>query len=339
MKITTKWIAAAIISAMALVGCSKPSEEAVMTPTPSAEPTEVHVSALKGPTSMGMVQLMSQNDKGEITSNQYHFEIMSAVDEVAPKLLKGEIQIAAVPANLGAVLYKNSEKKIEVLAINTLGVLSICETGDMIHSVADLKGKTIYAAGKGATPEYVLNYILSENGLEVGTDVTIEWKSEHAECVAAMAQDASAIAMLPQPFVTAAQGKNDKIHVALDLTKEWDSLQETKEMKSALITGVVVARKDFIEEHPEAVEDFLNRYEESVSFVNGNVEEAAALIGGYDIVPEPVAKKAIPFCNIVCIRGKEMQEKLSGYLAVLFEQNPKSTGGELPDQDFYYGVK
>lgn len=297
-----------------------------------AEPVDVNVIALKGPTAMGMVSFMDKADAGEMADNSYHFEIAAAVDEVSPKLVQGQVDIAAVPANLASVLYNNTDGGIEVLAINTLGVIYIVESGDTVSDISDLKGKTIYASGKGATPEYALNYILTQNGINPETDVTIEWKSEHAECLAALMAQDNAIAMLPQPFVTTAQAKSDKIRVALDFTEEWDKLGTD----SAFLTGVVVAGKEFADTNPEAVEAFMNHYEESVNYVNENIEEAAALIEKYDIVPAAVASKAIPECNITFITGEEMQKKLSGYLAVLLEQNPKSVGGALPEEDFYY---
>jgi NitT/TauT family transport system substrate-binding protein len=205
-----------------------------------------------------------------------------------------------------------------------------------VESVADLKGKTIYASGKGATPEYALNYILSENGIDPEKDVTIEWKSEHAECLSALMAEDNAIAMLPQPFVTTAQTKSDNINVVLDLTKEWDKLQEGSDSPSALLTGVVVARTEFVEENPQAVSAFMDYYKESVDYVNSNIDAAAELIGNYDIVTEEIAKKALPACNITFIEGNEMQEKLSGYLNVLYEQNTSAVGGALPSEDFYY---
>ena len=223
-----------------------------------------------------------------------------------------------------------------MLAINTLGVLYIVESGDTVSSAADLKGKTIYASGKGSTPEYALNYILSENGIDPEQDVTIEWKSEHTECLSALLAQENAIAMLPQPFVTTAQTKSDAIRVALDLNQEWDRLQEESDQPSALITGVLVGRRDFVEENPQAVSDFLDRYQESVEYVNSSTEEAAQLVGKYDIVTAEVAQKALPACNITFIEGQDMQEKLSGYLSVLLEQNPESVGGTLPGDDFYY---
>lgn len=299
------------------------------TPEASAPDKKVSVMALKGPTAMGMVKMMDGNES-------YDFSITGAIDEVTPALIQGEADIAAVPANLSSVLYNKTEGKVKVIAINTLGVLYIVENGDSVQSVGDLKGKTIYASGKGATPEYALNYILTENGIDPAKDVTIEWKSEHTECLAAVASSENGIALLPQPFVTTAQMKSDNLRVALDLTKEWDALQEGRESASAMLTGVVVARADFIEENPEAVASFLAQYKESVAFVNENLEEGSALIEKYDIIPAAVAKKAVPACNIVCIDGAEMKEKLSGYLSVLFEQNPKAVGGALPADDFYF---
>ena len=208
------------------------------------------------------------------------------------------------------------------------------ESGDTISDISDLKGRTIYASGKGATPEYALNYILTQNGIDPEKELTIEWKSEHAECLSALMADENAIAMLPQPFVTTAQTKSEKIRVALDLTEEWDKL----ESDSALLTGVVVARKEFVEQSPAAVQAFLDYYKNSVNNVNQNIKDAATLIEKYDIVPAPVAVKAVPNCNIVFITGEEMKEKLSGYLKVLFEQNPKAIGGTVPADDFYYGL-
>lgn len=336
-------VAGAASATLALAACDNGQSQQAQTepeeePEAQADPVVVRTTALKGPTAMGLVRFMSEVDAGNLADNDYSFQIAASADEVTPLISQGEVDIATVPANLASVLYNKTEGAVRVIAINTLGVLYICEQGDTVQTVADLKGKTIYSAGKGSTPEYALAYILEKNGLTVGTDVTVEWKSEHAECVAALAQDATGIAMLPQPFVTTAQMQNDQIRVALDLTKEWDALQEGSDEKSALITGVAVVRTAFAEENEAAVKTFLEHYEESVDYVNDNVEDAAKLVGDYDIVPEKVAVKAIPACNIVCVTGDEMKERLSGYLQVLSDQNPQAVGGSLPGDDFYFGA-
>lgn len=334
MKKLSAILMACAMAVSMLTGCGSSNES--QDNTKETEPVEVNVTALKGPTAMGMVSLMDDVDNGKVDSENYKFTIAASIDEVTPAISQGETDIAAVPANVASVLYNKLEGGVQVLAVNTLGVLYIVENGDTVQSAADLKRKTIYASGKGATPEYALNYILQQNGLDPAADVTIEWKSEHSECVAALAQDPSGIAMLPQPFVTTAQMKNPDLRVALDLTEEWDKVQEGAQEPGALLTGVVVVRTEFAKENPEAVSDFLERYKASVDFVNENVDEAAQIVGQYDIVTAEVAQTAIPECNIVCITGDEMQEKLSGYLSVLNDQNPEAVGGKLPDDDFYY---
>ena len=334
MKKLSAILMACAMAVSMLTGCGNSNES--QDNTKKTEPVEVNVTALKGPTAMGMVSLMDDVDNGKVDSENYKFTIAASIDEVTPAISQGETDIAAVPANVASVLYNKLEGGVQVLAVNTLGVLYIVENGDTVQSAADLKGKTIYASGKGATPEYALNYILQQNGLDPAADVTIEWKSEHSECVAALAQGPSGIAMLPQPFVTTAQMKNPDLRVALDLTEEWDKVQEDAQEPGALLTGVVVVRTEFAKENPEAVSDFLERYKASVDFVNENVDEAAQLVGQYDIVTAEVAQTAIPECNIVCITGDEMQEKLSGYLSALNDQNPEAVGGKLPDDDFYY---
>lgn len=334
-------MAGAGAAALALVACgSEPAEEKAPPAGDASEgvaPVAVRTSALKGPTAMGLVRFMSEAEAGNAADNDYSFTIVASVDEVSPLIAKGEVDIAAVPANLASVLYNKTEGGVRVIALNTLGVLYVCEQGDAIGSVADLAGRTIYASGKGSTPEYALAYVLEKNGLVLGEDVSVEWKSEHAECVAALAADGTGVAMLPQPFVTTAQAKNDKIRVALDLTEEWDRVQDGDE-RSALVTGVAVVRAAFADEHPAAVEAFLAHYAESVAFVNDHVAEAAQLVGDYGIVSAEVAEKAIPACNIVCVTGAEMKERLSGYLAVLAGQNAEAVGGALPKDDFYVGA-
>ena len=294
-----------------------------------AEP-EASVAALKGPTAMGMVKMM---DDG---AGDLDFAIYASIDEITPKLVKGEVDIAAVPANLASVLYNKTQGQVRVLAINTLGVLYIVENGDTVHSVEDLRGRTIYASGKGATPEYALNYLLSASGIDPQNDVNIEYKSEHTECLTALVATEGAVAMLPQPFVTTAQMNQPTVRIALDMNEEWARLQEGNEQKSALITGVVVARTEFIDEHPQVVSDFMDAYADSVAYVNENVDLAAALIGKFDIIPEAVAKIALPYCQIVYIDGEDMRAQLSGYLQVLYDQNPDSVGKALPDEAFYY---
>lgn len=329
----------ALVMCLTLAACGGKEGE-----TPAEESVNVRVAALKGPTAMGMVKLMSDyapveealEDKENVVTagggNTYEFTLAASADEVSPKLMQGELDIACVPANLASVLYNRTDGGIVTLAVNTLGVLYIVENGNSVQSMADLAGRTIVASGKGSTPEYALRYLLTENGIDPDTGVTIDWKSEHSECVAALASGQASIALLPQPFVTVAQSKIDGLRMALDLTEEWDKLDNG----SALITGVIVARSEFVEAHPAAVGSFLSAYAASVDWVNANTADAAALIGEYGIVDAAVAEKALPYCNIVCITGAELLEKLPGYLSVLYNADPAAVGGAMPDNSFYF---
>ncbi len=291
------------------------------------EKTAVRVGSLKGPTTMGLVKLM-QDDKNGTSLNDYEFTMAGAADEISGKLGKGDLDMALIPANLASVLYNKTEGKIQMTAINTLGVLYVVEAGDSIQSIADLKGKTVLSTGKGTTPEYGLNFVLSKNGLDPAKDLTIEFKSEATELAAALADGSASIAVLPQPFVTTAMAKNDKLRVALSLTDEWSKAAED----SAMITGVAVVNAEFARQNPEAVKNFLSEYQASTEYVNANPKEASAWIEEAGIAPAAVAEKAIPACNIVCITGEEMQKKAQGYLNALYEQNPKAVGGKLPDE-------
>lgn len=320
-------ISTILVAMMALCLYAQPAGEVT---TGETEVTPVRVAALKGPTAMGLVQLMDRSEAGPVGGSSYEFSLVASPTEMTPRIVRGEVDIAALPANLASVIYNNTDGAVQVLAVNTLGVLYIVEHGDSVHSLADLAGRTIYASGKGSTPEYSLGYILKEAGL--ADQVKVEWKSEHAECVAALVNDSDGVALLPQPFVTTAMMQDDSIRVAIDLNDAWDEVSPD----SSLITGVIVARREFVEANRDAVDAFLADYALSTAFANDDTQAAAALVGRYGIVPEAVALRALPECNIVCITGNELENDLSAYLEVLYNANPASVGGTLPGEDFYY---
>ena len=295
----------------------------------------MRIAGLQGPTTMGMVKLMK--DQESMESPLYDVTMYGAADEIVPLLTKGELDAAAIPANLAATLYQKTEGKIQVATVNTLGVLYVVTTGDDVASVADLAGKTIYSTGKGTTPEYVLNYILTENGIDPAKDVTIEYKSEATEVLSTLqSAGEGAVAVLPQPYVTAAQAQVEGLNVALDLTEEWNKIDPD----SQLITGVLAVRSDYAEQHPEELEVFLADYRSSIEWVTANTADAAQLVAEYGIVAKaPLAEKALPACNITYMDGADMKQALSGYLDVLYQQDAASVGGALPGDDFYYGVE
>ncbi len=296
------------------------------------EKTVIRLGGLKGPTSIGMVKLLEDN-ANDTTANRYEFTMAGSADQLTAPLLKGDLDILAVPANLGAVLYNKSNGAVQMTAVNTLGVIYLVEKGgETVTDWESLRGKTIFSTGKGSTPEYAFSYLLSQHGLDISKDVTMEWKSEPTEVVAEMATMDNAVALLPQPFVTVAQAQLEGLRVAIDLNEAWKELENG----SLFITAGLIVRTQFAQEHPEALAAFLKEYEASTQYVNENVEDAAALVEKYGIVKAAIAKKAIPYCNIVYIAGQEMKDSVNGYFAILFEQNPASVGGTLPADDFYW---
>ena len=318
MKRIVAMITAAVMlfSLAAFAACSKKQDD-----------TEIRIAALKGPTGMGMVKLADKQNYPN-----YTVSIEASPDALNPRIISGEVDVAAVPVNLASVLYNKLDGDISVLAVSTLGVLYVVEAGSEVNSVADLAGKTVYATGQGATPEYILNYLLDKNG--VAGSVEVNYVGEHAALATLLANGSAEIGMLPEPNVTSTLAGNDNLRIALNLTEEWNKVCSTE-----LVQGVVIARKSFVNEHPEAIEQFLREYEKSSAFVNENIDEAAKLIVDAGILGNvEIAKKAIPNCNISFSKGEAMHKAVEGMLAVLFEANPKSIGGKLPDKDFYYGI-
>lgn len=322
---------AASSAAVSEVASSAAASEEEETAAPLSVTEPLRIAGLKGPTTMGLVNLLSMEQAGTAAMD-YDLQLYGAADEIVPLLIKGELDMAAIPANLAATLYQKTSGGIQAVAVNTLGVLYVVEQGDTVHSMADLKGRTILSTGKGTTPEYVLRYLLTANGLDPDKDVDIQYYSEATEVTAQMAATQDAIAVLPQPYVTAAGLKDDTLRVALDLTAEWDKVADTQ-----LITGVTVVRKAYAEEHPDVVAAFLADYAQSVNAANTDLDGTAALCEEQGVVAKAaIAKKALPNCNIVCLTGEELKADVSGYLQVLYDADPAAVGGTLPGEDFYW---
>ena len=316
------------------------TETAAETEAPTSEAsvesndTVIRVGGLKGPTTMGLVKLIDDAAQGT-AKNNYEFTMVTAADELTALVAGGKVDIALLPANVASVLYNKTQGNVAVIDINTLGVLYLVSGDTSITSIDQLKGKTVYLPGKGTTPDYSLRYVLSAAGLSE-EDVTLEFKSEATEVASVLAEDPNAIGLLPQPFVTAAMAQNDKLSMIMNLAEVWDSFQPA-EGGSRLVTGVTIANKAFLEEHGDLIDLFLEEHEASIAFTETDVDAAAELIAAQGIVAKaPIAKKALPFCNVEFVAGEDMKTALSGYLNVLFEQNPASVGGALPDDAFYY---
>lgn len=328
-KVISLLLVFAIVFAFAACGTTN-NEDETTTEAPY-QSVSMRVAGLAGPTGIGMVNLMkSQDDK--IAKNDYTFSVVSDPTEIVAGMTNNSYDIAACPINLAATLYNKLQGNIQVLSVNTKGVLYILENGNTINSLADLAGKKLYATGQGSTPEYILNYLLDKSG--IADKVEVEYVTSHDELATLAASGKATISMLPEPKVTAATSKNAELRIALNLTEEFEKISG-----KTLIQGVVIAKKDFVEKNPDAVKMFLKEYEASINAANNDIETTSALCEQYGIIPKAaVAKKAIPNCNIAYIDGADMKASVSANLQIFFDANPKSIGGKLPSDDFYFGA-
>ncbi|MCW5951562.1 MAG: ABC transporter substrate-binding protein [Propionibacteriaceae bacterium] len=319
----------AVLSLVLPAGCGGASAPAASDVQPARA---IRVAVLKGPTGVGMVNLMQAAADGEAV-NDYDFMVLSSPEEVAAKLSSGEIDLAAAPTNLAAVLHAKTSGGVRMLAANTLGVLYVLQAGGTIRSVADLRGHTIHATGQGANPEYVLRFLLERNGLNPDTDVTLTFVSENDELATLLATGKATVAMVPEPVVTAVVTKKPSLRVALDLTAEWDRVND----ESRLIMGALIGRTEFVAEHSEAVQAFLAEYQASIGKATGDIAGTAALCEQHGIIASAaVAEQAIPRLNLIYLDGSAMADAVQGYFQVLHDANPKSIGGALPPASFYY---
>ncbi len=301
---------------------------------PAYTPVAMNVAVMKGPTGMGMAKLMDDAANG-LAANDYTFTVSSDTSEVMSKVIAGEYDIAALPTNSAAIAYNKTEGGVKMVAINTLGTLYLLQNTQknetLISSVEELRGATIVTFGQGANPEYVLTHILEENGLTIGTDVTVEFKATVDEVLALAASGEADYVMVPEPNATVVQIKNEAFQVALDLNSEWEALE------GSLVMGCVVTTTQFADEHPEAIVKFLEEYEASINYALEEMEAAATLCATYEIVPsEAIAKKSLPGCHLTFVSGSEMRTCVEGYYEVLYGYNPAAVGGAVPDEGFYF---
>ena len=292
----------------------------------------INVYALKGPTGIGLVKVMNDND------GTYNITLAGAPDEVTAAVINGDANIAAVPTNLAATLYNKTQGQVQLVALNTLGVLHIVTSDPAIQSLSDLEGKTLWATGQGSTPEYVLNYILEANGL--ADKVEVQYLAEHAELATQAASGMVDVALLPEPHVTSVLNQNKDFRIALDVTELFNQAAAGKGENAVLSMGCVIVNKEWAENNADKLAAFMDAYAASVEFVNSNVDEASQMVEAQGIIPKAaVAKKAIPNCHIVFVTGEEMKTQIAPFFQVLYNANPKSVGGALPVDDFYYIAK
>lgn len=314
--------------------------ESQSTPTLDKE-TEIRISVLSGTTGMGIAPLMKSSSDGKEPLN-YKISIATAADQIAPGIIKGTIDIAAVPTNLAATLYNKTKGQVKVLCANTKGVLYIVSSDPAVSKIADLKGKTVFVPGQGTNPEFLLRHIIESNGMTVGEDVIFDYtyNSPDALMGAVAATDKVKIALLPEPKVSVACDKNSSVKSVINITDEWNKINPT----APLYQGCIIVRSAFLESHPNEVKEFLRRYELSINEVNSNPEAAAKIIAELGIIAENadasynefIARTTIPSCNLCYVTGSELEGALAKLYEILFNITPSAVGGAVPDNGIYY---
>jgi len=313
-------------------GCS-PKESQTAPPAQTESPkekTNVTIAGLKGPTSIGMIKMI---DEKALNSDAYNVSYVaeSAPDALTGKIISGEIQISSVPINLASVLYNKTGGKVQIVAVNTIGNLYIVGSDDTAK-ISDLENKTIGMSAKGSTPDFAMNYLLKQNGLE--GKVNLEYELDHATLAQKVIAGDSPVALLPQPFVTQTTMKNQNVKMLIDLNQAW---KESTGGKSELYTGCIVINKEFAENNKEFVQEFLKQYEESVNYVLANAKDASVLVDKNEIMPSAaLVEKAIPYCGITFKKAIDSKESLNAFYQILFDSNPASVGGKMPDEGFYF---
>ncbi len=333
----------AIMLCLPLVACGntegQQNDTTTTAPTETSAPApqldkelKIDIMVLSGTTGVGIAPMINDVKNGNGALN-YNIEVAASADMINPGLIQGEIEIAALPTNVASVLYNKTGGKILVAAVNTKGVLYLLENGETVKSMADLKGKTVYLPGQGSNPEYIFRYLVEKNGMEIGKDVMVDYTyASPDELATAITSGKVSLAVLPEPKVTAIKSQNASVRSALDFTAEWNKVSDGE-----LVQGCIVVQKSFAEEHPAELAQFLKDYEASINFVNNNIDEAATMIEAAGIIPKaPLAKKALPACNICYMTGEEMKTSLNSFFKVLFDMAPKAIGGAMPADDIYY---
>ena len=339
MKTTVKILALilALVLSLGLIACTKNEDE---TPNDNDDDTvtidknlDVNVTVLSGTTGMGMAKLISDSKDGK-AALKYKFTVVSDATQISAGIIGGSIDIAAVPTNLASTLYKKTNGGVQVLAINTLGVLYLIENGNTVTDIASLKGKTVYVPGQGTNPEYILKYIIEKNGMKVGEDVIFDYTYNSPDALAtAVAGGLASIALLPEPKVTVVKSQNKELRTAIDLTAEWDKVSPV----GSLVQGCIIARKEFVDAHKAEINAFLDEYKASVKYIETDLDNAAECIATAGILPKAqIAKAAIPNCNIIYAEGNDMKTALAKFFEILYSVEPKAIGGEIPADGLYY---
>lgn len=319
-----------ILSFLTLILNAEGAREGSEATAALAEPLQLTVAGLKGPSSIGMLRMIeSEPVFGEDVETEY--QIVDEPQLMIARIMSGEADIAAVPINLAAVLY-NKGAPYRLGAVTGDGLLHIVSSREDIGSVEDLKGKRIYCIAQGSTPEFVLRYVLEKSGIDPDTEVELDFSFDHVAIAPQLIAGKVDLAVLPEPFVSIVASKNPAVQPVIDLQQVWAELSGTGDTYP--ITATLV-RNSLYREHPEALKAFFAAYRESIDWANANPAEAGGLAGKYMEMPAPIIAKAMPRLNLRYQSPREARSRVEELYQVFHGFAPASVGGTIPGDEFY----
>ncbi len=298
----------------------------------SAMPSKLTVGVIVGPSGIGMARVMS--DPPNIPDVSISFVKAGSIDILLSKLLNGDVDIGILPPNVAAKIHSQAPNSIEVASVVGNGMLSIITRDTSISRLADLAGKTVYLAGQGSTPEYVLKTLIARNGIREGS-IRLEYSIPYQEIAPSLVAGKIQYALVPEPFATVAilSGGGEKpVRRAFLLRDAWKEAGLGEDFPMTLC----VVRKTYASRHPETVSRFLAAYRSSVEWTVAHPVEAGYLVEAQGLgLKAEVAARAIPSCNFVWIDARDARKGIEALLGVFLEYAPVSVGGNLPDGSFY----
>ena len=294
-------------------------------------PSEIRIAGLKGPTSIGMLELI--HDAPVLDGTATKFEIVTTPDLMVSRILSGSTDVAFLPINLAANLYAKGVP-IVLAATTGDGVIYLVTSLPGITTIRDLAGRKVYNAERGSTPEFVLDYLLERNGIDPVNGLTVDYSFSHIELAQQIAAGRIDTAVLPEPFATMAMAQNPKLHIAIDLQKAWEQAVGSS---SPYPTSAMVVRRSVAEQHPALVSALLGAERQSIDWVNANPQEAGALAEKYIGLPAAIVARAMPRLNLRFVSAQASKTEVDRFLRILSSFSPASVGGKLPDAHFYLG--
>lgn len=332
MKMTRRIVAllTALILVFTLAACGKEPEPVTTTtevyPDMLVRDEKINVACFRAGSAVSLTHARATKEDACVIT------FSNSVDEITSLIKSGKADIAALPLNTAAQLYNKTNGGIKIMSITALNSLYLVEKGDIIKKLSDFKGKTVVTSGKGTVFDYYLLYVLKESGIDPETDITIRYLDTYDDVVAdAKGENSSGLCVVPCNYaceILYAEKGYDTVESFTNILK----------LKTEMVFAAecLAVRTEYLEAHPDLVEEFLDFADMSATFITSSARAGLYLIDAKLFADEEKALANVFNCNPVCIQGDELVTLASENLKFLYELDPDSVGGALPDENIYY---